>query len=45
MLKMSGGNLPFSELESMGNQMATIQAAIDQAEMRWLELSELLPAG
>ena len=44
-LKMSGGNLPFSELESMGNQMATIQASIDQAEMRWLELSELVPAG
>jgi ATP-binding cassette subfamily F protein uup len=45
LLKMSKGDLPFSELESAGQQMTQVQSALDQLEMRWLELSELLPAG
>jgi ATP-binding cassette subfamily F protein uup len=41
--KMSKGDLPFSELELAGKQMTQVQAALDDLEMRWLELSELMP--
>jgi hypothetical protein len=43
--KMSKGDLPFNELESAGQQMTQVQMSLDELEMRWLELSELLPAG
>ena len=43
--KMSKGDLPFNELESAGQQMTQVQSALDELEMRWLELSELLPEG
>jgi len=41
--KMSSGNLPFSELESVGIQMTRVQSDLDELELRWLELSELSP--
>jgi ATP-binding cassette subfamily F protein uup len=43
--KMSKGDIPFNELESAGQQMTQVQMSLDELEMRWLELSELLPAG
>jgi ATP-binding cassette subfamily F protein uup len=41
--KMSSGDLPFSELESVGIQMTRVQSNLDELELRWLELSELSP--
>lgn len=41
--KMSSGDLPFSELESVGIQMTRVQSDLDELELRWLELSELSP--
>jgi len=38
----SGGNMPYEELQRITDRITAISAAIDEKEMRWLELSELL---
>jgi ATP-binding cassette subfamily F protein uup len=43
LLKMSNPDLPFSEMDAIGKKMLEVQTLIDTMEMRWLELSELLP--
>ncbi|TCZ72913.1 ABC-F family ATP-binding cassette domain-containing protein [Flaviaesturariibacter aridisoli] len=35
------GNLPYDELQKAADRVAAINEAIDEKEMRWLELSEL----
>ncbi|RYF91218.1 MAG: ABC transporter ATP-binding protein, partial [Chitinophagaceae bacterium] len=39
--KMSG-NLPYDELQKASDRISAIIAALDEKEMRWLELSERL---
>lgn len=38
--KMTDPNLPYEELETIGNRMQEITDALEEKEMRWLELSE-----
>lgn len=38
--KMSTADLPYEELESMGNRLQAITDELETKEMRWLELSE-----
>lgn len=38
--KMSSGTLPFAELQAASERVQQVIALIDDAEMRWLELSE-----
>jgi ATP-binding cassette subfamily F protein uup len=39
--KLSGGELPFDQLEQLSRRIGEVTAALDEKEMRWLELSEL----
>lgn len=38
--KLSSENLPFEELQKLSERIVQITAAIDEKELRWLELSE-----
>ena len=38
--KLSRGNLPFEELQSLSLRIGEINALMDEKELRWLELSE-----
>lgn len=38
--KMTEANLPYEELEAIGNRMQEITEELEEKEMRWLELSE-----
>jgi ATP-binding cassette subfamily F protein uup len=38
--KLSSSNLPFEELKKLSARIVEIATAIDQKEVRWLELSE-----
>ena len=39
--KLNSGQLPFDELQKLSNRIGEITNALDEKEMRWLELSEL----
>ena len=39
--KMSGGDLPFDELQKLSNRIIEISNLLEEKEMRWLELSEI----
>ena len=39
--KLSGGELPFDQLEQLSRRIGEVSAELDEKEMRWLELSEL----
>ncbi|NCX96395.1 MAG: ABC transporter ATP-binding protein [Chitinophagia bacterium] len=38
--QLSNGSLPYENLQSAGNRIASLTAEIEQKELRWLELSE-----
>jgi ATP-binding cassette subfamily F protein uup len=38
--KMSGGSMPFDELQKLSNRITEITALLEEKELRWLELSE-----
>ena len=40
--KLSTGDLPFDELQKLSNRIAEITSLIDEKELRWLELSEMM---
>ena len=40
--KLSAGTLPFEELQQLSARIAEISSLVDEKEMRWLELSELV---
>ena len=40
--KLSNGDLPFEELQQLSNRIGEVTAQLDEKELRWLELSELL---
>jgi ATP-binding cassette subfamily F protein uup len=40
--KLSAGDLPFDELQRLSVRIGEITGLLDQKEMRWLELSEIL---
>ena len=40
--KLSTGALPFDELQALSERIAAITTSLDEKEMRWLELSELM---
>jgi ATP-binding cassette subfamily F protein uup len=40
--KLSTGALPFDELQALSERIAAITSSLDEKEMRWLELSELM---
>jgi ATP-binding cassette subfamily F protein uup len=40
--KLSTGALPFDELQALSERIAAITTSLDEKEMRWLELSELI---
>ena len=40
--KMSSGNLPFEELNKISERMIAITKQLEEKELRWLELSELV---
>jgi len=40
--KFSTGNLPFSELQILSQRIGEISQLLDEKEMRWLELSEVM---
>ena len=40
--KLSAGTLPFEELQKLSARIAEISSLVDEKEMRWLELSELV---
>jgi ATP-binding cassette subfamily F protein uup len=39
--KLSSGDLPFDKLDQLSRRIGEVEAALDEKEMRWLELSEL----
>jgi ATP-binding cassette subfamily F protein uup len=39
--KLNSGNAPYAELQQLAVRITEISAALDEKEMRWLELSEL----
>jgi ATP-binding cassette subfamily F protein uup len=39
---MNSGNLPHDELYKQSERLVTIKELIDEKELRWLELSELI---
>lgn len=40
--KLSNGDLPFDELQKLSERIAEITSLLDEKELRWLELSELM---
>lgn len=40
--KLNSGNTPFEELQQLSVRIGEITAALDEKEMRWLELSEVV---
>ncbi|MBS1948202.1 MAG: ABC-F family ATP-binding cassette domain-containing protein [Bacteroidetes bacterium] len=40
--KLNSGSLPFDELQKLSNRIGQISALLDEKEMRWLELSEMV---
>ena len=40
--KLSAGTRPFEELQKLSARIAEISSLVDEKEMRWLELSELV---
>ncbi len=40
--KLNSGNLPFEELQTLSNRIGELSASVDEKEMRWLELSEMM---
>jgi len=39
--KLSGGTIPFEELQQLSTRIGELTALLDEKELRWLELSEL----
>ncbi len=39
--KLNSGSLPFEELQKLSNRIGEITSALDEKELKWLELSEL----
>jgi ATP-binding cassette subfamily F protein uup len=40
--KLNSGNLPFEELQQLSKRIVEITHSLDEKEMRWLELSEIV---
>ncbi|MCH5596957.1 hypothetical protein [Niabella ginsengisoli] len=40
--QLNDSNLPFEELQKSSNRIGEIASLLDEKEMRWLELSELI---
>ena len=40
--KMSTGNLGFEELQKLSDRMIQIEKALEEKELKWLELSEMM---
>jgi ATP-binding cassette subfamily F protein uup len=40
--RLSAANLEYTEIEKLSTRFETIAKEIDQKEMRWLELSDLM---
>ncbi len=40
--KMASANMPYDELQKAGNRLTEIATLLEEKEMRWLELSELM---
>jgi ABC transport system ATP-binding/permease protein len=40
--KLNSGNTPFDELEKLSHRIGEVTALLDEKEMRWLELSEIV---
>ncbi|MGZ5255711.1 MAG: ABC transporter C-terminal domain-containing protein, partial [Flavitalea sp.] len=40
--KLNSGNAGFEELQQLANRIGEITALLDEKEMKWLELSELM---
>lgn len=40
--KMGAGSLPFEELEILSKRIGEVNDLLDEKEMRWLELSEMM---
>ncbi|PWU03141.1 MAG: ABC transporter [Bacteroidetes bacterium] len=40
--KLNSGNLPYDELEQLSTRIGSLTQLLDEKEMRWLELSELI---
>jgi ATP-binding cassette subfamily F protein uup len=40
--KLSGGDIPFDQLDQLSRRIGEVTALLDEKEMRWLELSELV---
>jgi ATP-binding cassette subfamily F protein uup len=40
--KMASGNLPYEELQKLSTRITEITQLLEEKEMRWLELSELV---
>jgi ATP-binding cassette subfamily F protein uup len=39
--KLNSGSLPFEDLQKLSNRIGEITTALDEKELKWLELSEL----
>ena len=40
--KLNSGDLPYDELEQLSNRIGNLTQMLDEKEMRWLELNELI---
>lgn len=40
--QLNSGNLPFEELQTLSNRIGELSVLLDEKEMRWLELSEMM---
>jgi ATP-binding cassette subfamily F protein uup len=40
--KLNSGQVPFDELQNLSNRIGEITSALDEKEMRWLQLSDLI---
>jgi ATP-binding cassette subfamily F protein uup len=41
-MRLSTGEMPFDELQRLSARIGEITALVDEKEMRWLELSEMM---
>ena len=40
--KLNSGSAPYEELEKLSHRIGEVSRLLDEKEMRWLELSELV---
>ncbi|MCH5717397.1 ABC transporter C-terminal domain-containing protein [Niabella hibiscisoli] len=40
--QLNDANLPYEELQQLSNRIGEISGLLDEKEMRWLELSEMI---